>query len=274
MIAATVSCSLLGVELDALDRGSPAPTLGDAGGDANAPDAPGEETTTVDSGDGKDAARGCTGERGPLPVRVGDAGFCIDSTEVTQTQYQQFRAAFLTGTKLEQPSYCAFNSDIQPKYGFSLSGEKPVRAVDFCDAYAFCRWAGKRLCQNPGNAPLSEWAHTCTSGGLLGYPYGASYVPTACAGKDNPQPDASSGLSFEVGTLPSCEGPKGVFDLSGNLQEWEDDGYEADGGRVAYLRGGSFAEPGGALSCAAKSAASVTDRRDFAGIRCCSDWLD
>lgn len=60
--------------------------------------------------------------------------------------------------------------------------------VDFCDAIAFCKWAGKRLCGSldaPKNTLLEsdelvevaasirfEWADACTQGGKTKWPYG------------------------------------------------------------------------------------------------------
>ena len=105
MVAA---CSLV-VPLDGIDDGEP---LGDGGasdGDAAVdvgldvtpdvtPDAP-----VMDAGDaGKEG--GCPGTSGPVMVDVG--GYCIDSTEVTRAQYDQFlQSSPSTGG---QPAECAW----------------------------------------------------------------------------------------------------------------------------------------------------------------------
>jgi hypothetical protein len=60
--------------------------------------------------------------------------------------------------------------------------EYSMRCADWCDAKAYCEWAGTRLCGGLGaleetletraDPSVSEWQYACTSRGLFPYPYG------------------------------------------------------------------------------------------------------
>src|SRR5262249_40663852 len=114
-----------------------------------------------------------------------------------------------------------------------LSGpaDRPVHAVDWCDAFAYCAWAGKRLCGRIAGGSVdptfgtdlaseSEWYNACSRGGQHAYPYGDTYDPRACNGLEY---GAGTGPQLPVGSLSSCTGGfAGLFDMSGNVSEWED----------------------------------------------------
>ena len=86
---------------------------------------------------------------GPALVRAGT--FCVDSTEVTNEQYMAFLTA-KGGDVGGQPGACKWNSSYVPgDEGVSwpyIAGRAsyPIVNVDWCDAFMFCNWAGKRLC--------------------------------------------------------------------------------------------------------------------------------
>jgi formylglycine-generating enzyme required for sulfatase activity len=200
-----------------------------------------------------------------------DTPYCIDATEVTVAQYHEF---FRDGTKPALPLECAgktgydsFNSDADPKF--------PAEA-EWCDAWSYCAWAGKHLCGKIGGGatPMgglgltgtSQWYRACSRDSTREYPYGP-YVAGNC-NDGNP-----SGSLGEVGSFKKCEGGyDGIFDMSGNLAEWENactpapDGGTHDEDLCAY-RGGESTSPPGDVKCAAEA----TSPRSFGiyGIRCC-----
>src|SRR6185437_5545544 len=104
-------------------------------------------------------------------------------------------------------------------------GSDPVVCVDWCDAQAYCAWAGKRLCGAIGGGPAttygdpneSQWYNACSNGGTTSFPYGNDYVAGDCNG---------GATVAAVGTTPGCQGLTspyfGIFDMSGNVKEWED----------------------------------------------------
>lgn len=195
---------------------------------------------------------------------------CIDVTEVTNADY----AAFLASgpSVAAQPTSCIDNASFAPAFGFPASSAHasfPVVNVDWCDARAFCAWAGKRLCPGsyatPESPKTSAWTAVCTASGQRDYPYGKTYIPGACNGKDG-----GPGEALSAGAETGCVGA-GAFDLSGNVWEWED-ACESDAPDArCRVRGGSFRSDANNLACAASfSDARMTHFDDF-GFRCCAD---
>ena len=100
------------------------------------------------------------------------------------------------------------------------------------------------------------------------YPYGASYDPTACNGVDY-----GSGAALPVKQASKCEGAwPGVFDMSGNVWEWEDSCQAQTGASdQCHLRGGSYWYNGATdLRCDTANANDRSAANDIYGFRCCA----
>ncbi|MCU0694305.1 MAG: formylglycine-generating enzyme family protein [Polyangiaceae bacterium] len=172
-----------------------------------------------------------------------DQHFCIDRTEVTWGQYM----AWLTTSPSHDglPAQCDSSDSFAPldfcleKRNVCRAGrdERPMVCVDWCDAHAYCKAMGKRLCGAIGggpvpfdqyaNAHVSQWFAACSSGGKYRYPYGNTFDPKACDGamwQDLACLERGECPSLAVATLAPCQAPdppyRGVFDLSGNLCTW------------------------------------------------------
>jgi formylglycine-generating enzyme required for sulfatase activity len=235
-------CSLL-VSLDDLQpadaTSTDTATNVDAGADA--------QTTDAEAGTDAAESDGCPDGGGPVMVPVQSA--CIDSTEVTCGQYAAFLA---TGPLLSsQPAVCAWNTSFVPALGWPCTDENlPVANVNWCHAYSFCAWAGKHLCGGVGGGPVADggvivatedaWFLACTHGGTRLFPYGNAYDAGACNGVDR-----DAGGPVDVASLPGCEGGyTGLFDMSGNVVEWQDACISSDAGAAHDLcvaGGGSYA---------------------------------
>src|SRR5262249_21771326 len=146
-------------------------------------------------------------------------------------------------------------------------------------ALAFCTWAGKRLCGGIGggaalfggfaNPALDEWYAACTNSGQIAFPYGTTYAPTTCNGKDR----ALTNALVAVASLPGCTGgiSNQLFDLSGNAWEWEDSCSGTAATDACRIRGGGFFSAETTLRCAAD--ATLGRNLDIyvdVGFRCCS----
>lgn len=220
----------------------------------------------------------------------------IDATEVTRAQYSAFVAA---GGVTQVPGCAIFNTSLAPDAQCMLEAtvcqgtgcdSQPQVCVDWCDAYAYCEKQGKRLCgrisggMNPfdraADPGSSQWMNACSAGGQYKYGSGASVEsgPAFCN-----YVGTQLGTTYAAGTHAGCTSPSPsydeIFDLSGNVAEWEDSCEKPidtvnliTGSDACRTRGGSFATPLSALSCDAVPAIAL--RRDGVapdvGFRCCS----
>jgi formylglycine-generating enzyme required for sulfatase activity len=244
---------------------------GESGSSAGASGAAGQG-----GGAGEDT---CGGIAGPAMIELD--GFCIDATEVTLGDYMLFFDYVESEPTFEQPAVCSWNDSFVPNATSTNEGAThPVRGVDWCDAYAYCAWAGKRLCGNPSggaatyaepaNADTSQWFSACSADGATAFPYGDTYDPQACNGGDY-GPDGVGPLP--VGSVATCVGGyPGIYDMSGNVWEWED---SCDGSTgemdLCRARGGAFGNGADFHRC---DYGGFSPARNFnagpTGIRCCS----
>jgi formylglycine-generating enzyme required for sulfatase activity len=290
-----VGCSLT-VDTQGLSAG---PSTSVPGGDAtvDAPSGDRDSSSNADATGGDDAGadapveggpKVCPGGRGPAMLRVSDVygSFCIDTTEVTNTQFNVFLADSARPTP---PSVCAYRTS----YGGATrpANTLPVVDVDWCEAWVFCAWAGKRLCgsrngtvisnEQPANSPkVSEWYAACSHSGDTIYPYGNSPDKTRCNGCDrDDQCNTDAGVPglAPVGSLPFEGGYPGIFDMSGNVGEWEDNcdsDTSSSAGHTCPPRGGDRSLGVSRGACKVGSIPAYADRDDRApvtGIRCCAD---
>lgn len=266
--------------------------------DSSAIDSGTKDSSPVDTGTKDSATVDVAIDTGPVtcattPTKVVSLGtWSIDPTEVTNAQY----AAFLTAkgaSTTGQPAYCAWNTSFAPAAGWPAATAKcdfPVVQIDWCDAYAYCAWAGKRLCGNPSGgatpfdganpvtAATSQWYAACSVGGIGKYPYGDVWSAGVCV--DNAydgmggMPTASD-VTTRVGSAASCHGVAGayasIFDMVGNVREWEDDcDGTKDGGDNCRARGGAFSDASDKATCLATNAVHRNTVADNLGFRCCS----
>jgi formylglycine-generating enzyme len=258
---------LLFRDVDALDARANAGVEVEAGSDVRVPGEGGVEAGTAD------ASSGCPGTAGPTMVRV--STYCIDSTEVTTAEYRAF--ALVASTANQRPD-CAWNTSFFPdQVGIlDIAGDIPVAFVDFCDAAAYCAWAGKRLCGAIGggaialtelaNPDRSQWFNACSNHGERLIPY-SSYDDAICNGLDR-----EAGSALPVGSQPGCVGGyPGLFDLSGNVREWEDGCDTAEGPqRSCLVRGGAYYDVDSTLFCSNRQVWRMDAQNPGIGLRCCS----
>jgi len=221
----------------------------------------------------------CEGEgqcvvRGPALVAVGN--FFIDATEVTVGQYSEFLAA-KNGDISRQRAECSWNASYWEGPAVMEPPQQPIANVDWCDAAAFCSWAGKRLCGRVGGGSL-------TTAELSDETQNQWYL--ACGGPNgNLEPNDMMECNLSdgfrnvaaVASYPGCEGYfPGIFDMLGNVWEWVDDCETKSGPEdICAPMGGSTID-GTDAYCYYYGDVTGTDpwRRSnkilYAGFRCCS----
>ena len=263
------------------DRAGSAETGSETGADSGT-DTGIDTGVLLDAGTDSGADTGgplCPPVQGPVMVRA--SSYCIGSTEVTNAQYAQFLAA-KGGNTSGQPEACAWNTTYVPPTGWPSSAtdaQHPVRYVDWCDAFAYCAWSGARLCgrigggtndpDNKDDASASQWFGACSFNGTRTYPYGNTYVPTACNTFDY-----EAGAPVPVGSASGCVGGyAGLHDMSGNVEEWEDSCDPGDAGPASDLcqgRGKDWADtPGSTCTCPGADREPRDNAKYEMGIRCC-----
>jgi formylglycine-generating enzyme required for sulfatase activity len=282
--AALTACgarsSLLDVDTWLEDERNERAGAGGQGGQSGAPLDPGHDEVC-----GK-ALKGPFMVRVPLP----DGGsFCIDSTEVSNTQYWAFIRAAVPFS--QQPPICAWNDSYSQGYGLLPADNLPAVLMDWCDARAYCAWAGKRLCGkiggghiplgssptfNPVDPLKEEWAYACTAGGTRVYPYGDVYEKTGCVTLDYASDPVY--LDSEIRLRPSREAKKcqggfpGLYDMGGNASEWVDESYNETGKSDTVIRfGADFAAGEGDTKCIYRESDTRDGGDGGTGIRCCKE---
>jgi formylglycine-generating enzyme required for sulfatase activity len=161
------------------------------------------------------------------------------------------------------------------------AGALPVVMASWIEAEATCRAEGKRLCTE------SEWTLACEGAARLPYPYGFTRDPEACnidRRYRDPDFDAFSNdraIAAEVGRLdqrvpsgsmPRCVSPFGVFDMTGNVDEWviNEEPKTESGEDVSGLKGGYW----GPIRARCRPITNSHNRwfRFYqVGFRCCAD---
>ncbi|MGH7255092.1 MAG: formylglycine-generating enzyme family protein [Nitrospirales bacterium] len=143
--------------------------------------------------------------------------YYMDTFEVTNAQYQAFVKA--TGHRIPQhpsdPTRTIWEHHRAPEPIWN----RPVINVDWHDADAYCRWAGKRL---PTEA---EWEKAARGTDDRRFPWG-NVEPTSRHLNYNQRWQGAKTLA-PVGSFEAGKSPYGVYDMAGNVWEWVADWYDS-----------------------------------------------
>lgn len=236
--------------------------------------------------------------------------FAIDRTEVSNAQYRLFldwveangdatvRHPDQPVGKSHTPRYWkAYNPLMSDTTSARLTPfekdtfmapDRPVVGVDWFDAYAFAKWAGKRL---PSEAEW-EFAARGTDGRL--WPWGNEWSWGLCnIGGDKTGFDTRyktkdrDGFVYSapVGWFPDSASPFGCLDMAGNVAEWCADWYSENAyktasdhdpqgpqrGEYRSIRGGSSQSVPSEARCSARSYQEPGFRKFTLGFRCARD---
>jgi formylglycine-generating enzyme len=200
--------------------------------------------------------------------------YYIDTYEVTHGRYAEFVKA--TGHRTpENPKYPK-RTLWSDHLSDSLS-ERPVINVDWQDAEAYCRWAGKRL---PTEA---EWEKAARGTDDRRFPWG-NVEPTHKHLNFNQQWQGEKTL-MPVGSYEAGKSPFGAYDMAGNVWEWVADWYDPlyyekspmvnpkgpDSGTYKVLRSSGWSVETPLVRLFTRVKSDPTNRNDSTGFRCAAD---
>ncbi len=161
----------------------------------------------------------------------------------------------------------------------NVMGQNPIIVVTYTEATALCKASSKRLCNE------TEWTFACEGEEAMPYPTGYVRDAEACVVDQPWRPFAEGALSPRdgdqaraeldrlwqgrpSGSHPKCKSPFGVYDLTGNVDEWtktvRTEGY------ASVLKGGYW----GPVRARCRPATRAHDESFVAyqqGFRCCAD---
>ncbi len=188
------------------------------------------------------------------------AFFRIDRTEVTNKEYQRF----IEATRDDPHKFChpdePKDKDHTPRYAREFRSplflatpasqvapfdedtfrkpDHPVVGVDWWDAYAFARWAGKRL---PSQL---EWEKAARGTDGRVWPWGNDWSRTTsnCGGEKWEERDGHT-YSAPANSFKEGASVYGCVNMAGNVAEWTQEGM--------LMGGGSNANPSQVRCCAA-----------------------
>jgi formylglycine-generating enzyme required for sulfatase activity len=235
------------------------------------------------------------------PHAVTLPAYCIDRTEVTVAAYAACVAAKECAAAPLTVQWSGYSEeDVKRWSRFCNRADRtnhPINCVDWNQAAAYCKWAGKRL---PTEA---EWEyaarHDPKTGKNHDYPWG-NEVPSAkrlnacdsecvAMGKRDlkldwkAMYDARDGweTTAPVGTFPDGASPVGALDMAGNVWEWTADWYGsysgaavtnpqgAKTGTYRVSRGGSWRSDDAAwVRAAVRDRNGPSYRNNTVGFRC------
>jgi formylglycine-generating enzyme required for sulfatase activity len=201
--------------------------------------------------------------------------FYLDIYEVTNRRYLEFVEA--TGHRIPEHPRDKKLTLWQGSTVPDAFKDHPEVNVDWYDADAYCRWAGKRL---PTEA---EWERAARGTSGRRFPWGNA-EPTRTLANYLNQWRNGAGLE-PVGSHPQGASPEGVQDLQGNVWEWVADWYDAHyyekgpnrnpkgptAGTRKVIRGSGWESEAPLLRSAHRLNSDPRNRNHSLGFRCAKD---
>jgi formylglycine-generating enzyme required for sulfatase activity len=165
-----------------------------------------------------------------------DHDYWIDQYPVTNEKYRAFIVAGGYGNQAywsaEGWKWKTANNITGPEYWDDVKwnkAEHPVVGVNYYEAKAYAKWAGKRL------PTEREWEKAARGEDGREYPWGNEFDKEKCN-------SAEAGLvcTTPVTLYPKGVSPYGCYDMAGNVWEWCADWYNEETKDSRVVRGGSW----------------------------------
>ncbi len=203
------------------------------------------------------------------------SSFYIDKFELTNGRYLAFVKA--TGHRIPQNPKNPTRNLWQGDTIGEVLVDRPVINVDWSDAEAYCKWAGKRL---PTEA---EWEKAAKGTADRRFPWG-NVEPTNKHLNFNQQWIGEKTL-MPVGSYEAGKSPFGVYDMGGNVWEWVNDWYDPkyyekspaknpkgpESGTKRVLRGSGWENETPTVRIFTRVEGDPANRNESTGFRCAMD---
>jgi eukaryotic-like serine/threonine-protein kinase len=196
--------------------------------------------------------------------------YWIDQTDVTNAMYARCVEAGSCTAPQDTRSFTRSNY-----YGNSLYADFPVIKVNWNQADAYCRWAGRQL---PTEA---QWEKAARGADGRIYPWGNT-SPSCDLANTTINGVGCVGDTSKVGSYKNGASPYGALDMAGNVWEWIADWYDdnyyqnmpltnptgPNSGQLRILRGGAFVLFGRTARSADRAGFDPNQQIDRIGFRC------
>jgi serine/threonine-protein kinase len=197
--------------------------------------------------------------------------YWIDQTDVTNAMF----AKFVSSGGGNQPPLRFYSQTRKSYYQNSQYDDFPVIYVNWDQADAYCKWAGRNL---PTEA---QWEKAARGADGRTFPWG-EVINCQKSNYNN-----CVGDTTRVGSYPAGASPYGVLDMVGNVDQWLADWYsatyyqnspdknptgagpdEAPNGSARVLRGGSWYDPNDNFPSASRASGEPSVSDSGIGFRC------
>ncbi|HMA92279.1 MAG TPA: hypothetical protein VKP30_06315, partial [Polyangiaceae bacterium] len=119
------------------------------------------------------------------------------------------------------------------------------------------------------NVVRSQLFAACTSNGTNNFVYGDTFTDGLCNVYES-----FVYATVVAGSMSGCQSPtsgfRGIYDLTGNVDEWEDSCESDAASARCRVRGGNYVGSGSSEECAMDGARMRDLPGESTGIRCCS----
>ena len=196
--------------------------------------------------------------------------FWLDKTEVTVAAY---RACVEKGT-CPKPAHSSVSCTWDQG-----DPQLPISCVPWTSAQTYCSSVGKRLPREV------EWEMAARGSSPIRYPWGGQTAAGCGAAvtlaSDATQRSCAGKRPMKVGSHVSGASPFGIYDMSGNVEEWVADWYAETAsdlspraGASHVLRGGGWLSAPSAAKTTSRNWGSAREMGPNVGFRCAKDATD
>jgi len=157
---------------------------------------------------------------------------------VTDTNYKTEAESNPTNSALKNGVWDRFPGFDWRNPGFKQDENHPVCLVTWNDAREFCKWASKKSGKTVRLPTEAEWEYAARGPGFLYYPWGDLWEANAANIADKSLKNTGFNMRFggvdtddhypytaPVGSFKRCKSWSGIYDASGNVWEWCEDGF-------------------------------------------------